>query len=421
MALTMHEKQAVTRELARRYVRAGRRAKAAIVDQVVSLAGYNRSYATWLLRTYARRVTLPQAHGPTLVCEAADKGRRPVRARPRVYGDRVVAALKRVWLVADCICGKRLAPFLGELVPVLEHHEELVLDAETRARLLAVSAATIDRLLAQEKARQRVIDPARPRPDSLLLRQIPIVTHAERRADRPGHVQVDLVGHDGGSAAGEYCQTLDVTDLYCGWTETAAVRNKAHCWTFAALRAIRGRLPFPLLSIHSDNGPEFINNALYEYCRANGLEFTRSRPYQKNDNCCVEQKNYSVVRRAVGYLRYEAGQQLGLLNRLYAELRPYTNFFQPVVKLLVKTRVGSRVHKRYEPARTPYQRLLGWEGLEPEAKGRLAEEYRGLNPAELKRRCERLQRQLLKEAAGQVAPAGPACVLAGGSVHAGQG
>ncbi|MBM3314301.1 transposase family protein [candidate division WOR-3 bacterium] len=337
----MREKQAVTRELARRCVRAGRRAKAAIVDQVVSLAGCNRSYATWLLRTCARRVTLPQARGPTLVCEAADGGRRPVCARPR--------------------------------------------------------------------------------PDSLPLRQIPIVTHVERRADRPGHIQVDLVGHDGGSAAGEHCQTLDVTDLYCGWTETAAVRNKAHCWTLAALRAIRGRLPFPLLGIHSGNGPEFINNALYEYCRADGLEFARSRPYQKNDNRCVEQKNYSVVRRAVGYLRYETGQQLGLLNRLYAELRPYTNFFQPVVKLLVKTRVGSRVHKRYEPARTPYQLLLGWEGLEPEARGRLAEEYRGLNPAELKRRCERLQRQLLKEAAGQAAPAGHTCILAGGSVHAGQG
>ena len=401
MALSMREKQAVTRELARRYVRARRSAKAAIVDQVVSLAGYNRSYATWLLRTYARQVVLPQAYGPAVICEAADKGLRPARARPRIYDERVLAALRRVWLIADCICGKRLAPFLGELVPILERHEELVLDTQTRARLLAVSAATIDRLLAEEKRRQRLLDPTRPKPDSLLLRQIPIVTHAERRAECPGHVQVDLVGHDGGFGAREYCQTLDVTDLCCGWTETEAVRNKAHCWTFAALKAIRNRLPFPLLGIHSDNGSEFINHALHEYCRNNGLEFTRSRPYQKNDNCCVEQKNYSVVRRAVGYQRYETRKHLVLLNRLYAVLRPYTNFFQPVVKLLVKTRVGSHVHKKYEPAKTPYQRLLAWEGLEPSTRQRLATEYRELNPAELKRRCERLQRQLLKEVAEQ--------------------
>jgi transposase InsO family protein len=335
---------------------------------------------------------------------AAGKGQRRVRARPRVYDERVLAALKRAWLIADCICGKRLAPFLGELVPVLERFEELVLDKQTRARLLAISAATIDRLLAHEKARQRLLDPTRPKPDSLLLRQIPIVTHAERRADRPGYVQIDLVGHDGGCGAGEYCQTLDVTDLYSGWTETQAVRNKAHGWTFAALRDIQGRLPFPLLGIHSDNGPEFINKALYEYCRTNGLEFSRSRPYQKNDNCCVEQKNYSVVRRAVGYLRYETERQLVLLNRLYAVLRPYTNFFQPVVKLLAKTRVGSRVHKRYELARTPYQRLLVWVELEPAVRERLAAEYCRLNPAELKRQCERVQGLLLKQAEGQTAP-----------------
>jgi len=407
MALTMREKQAVTREMARRYVRAKRSAKAAMVDQVVSLAGYNRSYATWLLRTYAKQVTLPKAHCPAVICEAAGKELRAARARPRIYDERVLAALRRVWLIADCICGKRLAPFLGELVPILERHEELVLETETRARLLAISAATIDRLLSEEKRRQRLLDPARPRPDSLLLRQIPIVTHAERRAECPGYVQVDLVSHDGGFGAREHCQTLDVTDLYSGWTETQAVRNKAHCWTFAALKDIRSRLPFPLLGIHSDNGAEFINHALYDYCRKHGLEFTRSRPYQKNDNCCVEQKNYSVVRRAVGYQRYETGRHLMLLNQLYAVLRPYTNFFQPVVKLLVKTRVGSRVHKQYEPAKTPYQRLLVWKELEPSLRQRLATEYRELNPAELKRRCERLQRQLLKEVTEQAAVADP--------------
>ena len=317
----------------------------------------------------------------------------------------MLAALKRVWQIMDCICGKRLAPFLPELVPILERHEELVLDEDTRSKLVTISAASIDRLLAEERRRRRLLDRARARPDTALLRQIPIQTHVDALVNRPGSVEVDLVSHDGGLGAGEYCQTLDVTDRYSGWTETEAVRNKAHLWVFAAMKAIRQRLPFGLWAIHSDNGSEFINHALYDYCQAERLEFTRSRPYEKNDNCHVEQKNYTVVRRAVGYFRYETREQLLLLNRLYRLLRPYTNFFQPTVKLLSKTRRGSTVSKRYEPARTPHQRLLGWEELPEFDRGRLAEEYRSLNPAALKRECERLQRRLLKLVESQVASA----------------
>jgi hypothetical protein len=399
----MHEKQAITKELARRYARANRKTKTAIITQVVDITGYNRSYTTWLLRVHNRQLMLAQAHRPTLMLETARNDQMSYRTRPRVYDERVRAALKRVWHVADCICGKRLAPFLGQFVPVLERFEELVLDEDTRSKLLAISAATIDRLLSQEKERLRLLDPARPKPNPLLLRQIPIVTHADRNADRPGHVQVDLVGHDGGYGVGEYCQTLDVTDLYSGWTETQAVRNKAHRWVLAALRVIRSRLPFHLLEIHSDNGSEFINAALYEYCQTAEVRFTRSRPYQKNDNCCVEQKNYSVVRRAVGYLRYETKRHLVLLNQLYAVLRPYTNFFQPVVKLVAKTRAGSRVHKRYDVAQTPHQRVLTWVGLDSRAREELEVTYRGLNPAELKRRSERIQQQLLKQIEKQAA------------------
>ena len=407
MALTMREKQAVTKELARQYGRADRKTKAAIIDQVVGLTGYNRSYATRLLRAGCRGTRPAQSGTAGLLSGTTGIGRIRLRARPRVYGERVLVALKRVWQIEDGICGKRLAPFLDELVPILERHEELVLDEDTRSKLLTISAATIDRLLRSEKARLRLQDPARVRPDSLLLRQIPIVTHAERRAETPGYVQIDLVGHDGGCTVGEYCQTVDVTDLYSGWTDTQAVRNKAHRWVLAALCDIRDRMPIPLRGIHSDNGSEFINATLFSYCQAEGLTFSRSRPYQKNDNCCVEQKNYSVVRRATGYLRYETEGQLRLLNRLYVALRPYTNFFQPVVKLVEKTRVGSRVRKQYDPARTPYQRLSTWKQWEPQARERLRVAYCGLNPAELKRQCERIQRSLVKAAEGQAAPVRP--------------
>jgi len=168
----------------------------------------------------------------------------------------------------------------------------------------------------------------------------------------PGFVEMDLVSHDGGSARGDYIQTLDLTDVFSGWTETRAVRNKAQVWTFQALKEIRGKLPFQMLGIDSDNGGEFINAHLLNYCKEQKITFTRSRPYKKNDNCFVEQKNYSVVRRAVGYARYDTEEELEVLNQLYESLRLYTNFFQPVMKLAEKERMGSKVKKKYDKAKT---------------------------------------------------------------------
>ena len=178
-----------------------------------------------------------------------------------------------------------------------------------------------------------------------------------------------------------------------------AVRNKAQAWVFAALKEMRQKLPFSLLGIDSDNGSEFINKDLWEYCQKQKLSFTRSRPYRKNDNCFVEQKNYSVVRRAVGYARYDTEAQLHLLNELYATLRLYTNFFQPTMKLKSKERVGSKVIKRYDPAQTPYQRVLAAAQVSEAEKQRLRAKYKTLNPAALKRKLMRLQDRLLKSTA----------------------
>jgi hypothetical protein len=204
------------------------------------------------------------------------------------------------------------------------------------------------------------------------------------------------VGHEGGLAAGDYCQTLDLTDIATTWTETMAVRNKAQTWVFEALKILRKNLPFPLRGLDSDNGSEFINNYLVAYCEREKLSFTRSRPYRKNDNCFVEQKNYSVVRRAVGYQRYDTEAQLQLLNELYATLRLYTNFFQPTMKLQSRARVGSKVTKRYDRAQTPYQRVLAAPQIAKAHKERLRLKYETLNPAALKRKLTRLQERLLK-------------------------
>jgi len=299
----------------------------------------------------------------------------------------------------DYICGKRLQPLLPELITVLERHNEFHCDRETRSKLLAISAATIDRLLKPERRKFELRGRSGTKPGTLLKKQIPIRTFADWDEQQPGFAEIDLVGHDGGSVAGDYCQTLDLTDIATTWTETKAVRNKAQAFVFEALKEIRAELPFPLLGIDSDNGSEFINQYLTTYCVREKLSFTRSRPYRKNDNCFVEQKNYSIVRRAVGYQRFDTDKQLGILNELYATLRLYTNFFQPTMKLIRKERVGSKVSKRYDRAQTPYQRVLAAPQVSQAAKQKLRRKYELLNPAALKRRLMRLQDRLLKSTA----------------------
>lgn len=385
MGLTMKERKAVTGVMRARYRRASKKQKGRMLDEFIALTGYHRWYAVGLLRALG-------AH-PEVRRERVAK--RP-RQRPRVYDAAVQAVLQRVWVIMDCICGKRLAAVMPETIAVLERHGELRLEATTRQKLRAISAASIDRLLAAQRRRLNVRGRSGTKPGTLLKHQIPVRTFAEWDQTQPGFVEIDLVGHDGGFAHGDFCQTLDVTDVASGWTETQAVLNKAQVWVFAALQLIRARLPFALRGIDSDNGSEFINYHLLHYTQQEHITFTRGRPWKKNDGCFVEQKNYSVVRRAVGYARYEGDAQLRLLNELYAELRLYTNFFQPVMKLIGKERIGAKVKKTYDRPCTPYQRLLDSSALSAPAKQKLRTQYAGLNPAELKRRIVRLQTRLLK-------------------------
>lgn len=381
MGLTMRERQAVGRQLRQRYLKAGKKERGRILDEFVGLTGYNRSYARYVLR-----------HGAVKTSSGVKV--KTTRRRSGKYDGAVMGALRGVWIIADYICGKRLAPLLKEIVPVLERFGELTLTEETRGRLMEISPATIDRLLVADRRRMEIKGRSRTKPGTLLKHQIPVRTFADWDDLRPGFAEIDLVGHDGGDAVGEYAQTLDVVDVCTGWTETEAVRNKAQKWVFEALKDIEKRMPFPLLGIDSDNGSEFINGHLLRYCKENEITFTRARPYRKNDNCHVEQKNYSVVRRAVGYARYDTPEELRTLNELYGHLRLYTNFFQPVMKLREKTRTGSRVTKRYDTARTPMKRALESEHLDATVKRILVKQHEGLNPAELKRRITRLQEKL---------------------------
>ena len=393
MGLTMKEKRSVAAVKAAGYTQATRQEKTRRLDELVELTHYTRRHARRLMSQHGKQLWLNQQ---TKV--VGDLKLRPRRERARVYDESVKVALVKLWKMMDYICGKRLQPALAELLAVLERHNELSCDAPTKAKLLKISAATIDRLLRPERRKYELRSRSRTRPGTLLKHQIPIRTFSDWDEQRPGFAEIDLVGHDGGHAVGDYCQTLDLTDIATTWTETMAVKNKAQVWVFAALKKLRKNLPFPLLGLDSDNGGEFINTQLERYCRDQKLTFTRSRPYRKNDNCFVEQKNYSVVRRAVGYGRFDTEEQLELLNDLYSHLRLFTNFFLPTMKLETKERVGSRVKKTYDKAQTPYQRVLTSPQISKADKQRLKAKYATLNPAALKRKLDRLQQRLLHSA-----------------------
>lgn len=391
MRLTMKERKKAAAIIAPRYQKARKKDKGVILDEFIELTGYGRRYASYILRSHGKKIRISQK--TVLV---GDVRRRMPAKRSRIYDDAVLEVLKKVWYIMDCICGKRLAPVLNEVVVRLQRYREIRVDFEVKRKLQKISPATIDRLLAKERRKQTIKGRSNTKPGTLLKHQIPIRTFSEWNEQRPGFAEIDLVGHDGGDAHGDFAQTLDVTDVCTTWTETEAVRNKAQLWVFDALMDIRQRLPFDLLGIDSDSGSEFINAHLFRYCGQEGITFTRARSYRKNDGCFVEQKNYSVVRRAVGYLRYDTEQELLTLNELYRHLRLYTNFFQPTMKLLEKTRIGSKVIKKYDTPKTPCRRVLASPYVSDKRKEVLKGQYAKLNPAQLKRQITRLQQKLLR-------------------------
>ncbi|WP_083816156.1 DDE-type integrase/transposase/recombinase [Thermodesulfobium narugense] len=287
---------------------------------------------------------------------------------------------------------KRLKPVLPDIIYKLKEFKEIQIERDVEEKLFKISASTIDRILSEYKRMNKPKGKTYTKPGSLLKSQIPIRTFSEWDESIPGYLEIDLVGHEGGDLRGEFIQTLTAVDICTGWIEIDALRNKAQRWVFESIDEIKKRLPFKLFGIDSDNGAEFINHQLHRYCVENNITFTRSRKYRKNDNCYVEQKNYSVVRKYVGYFRYDREVELITLKRLYESLRLYINFFQPIMKQISKERIGSKVTKKYDKARTPYQRILENPGVEKIDKEKLIEQYTKLNPAELQREIVKLQK-----------------------------
>lgn len=308
------------------------------------------------------------------------------------------------WEVLGMPAGKRLEPMLGELVVVLRRCGELVIDDAVAGQLVAMSAATIDRRLASERKKYQLKGRCRTKPGTLLKSQIPVRTWAAWDDAVPGFVEIDLVSHDGGNPAGVHAWTLTVTDIATGWTETRSILGKAQKRVMAALNEIVVVMPFPIRGVDSDNGSEFINFTLLEWCRKRHITFTRSRVGNKNDGCHVEQKNWTTVRVMVGYHRYDTAAELVLLNKIWELQSLLANYFYPQQKLESKVRTGAKVTKKYEKARTPYRRAQADKTTTVEEVKRLTEVYADLNPAALQRHIQALCSELLTLTTSKAGP-----------------
>lgn len=366
--LTVHEYAVAVRQ---RYQAAPKKEKGKILDEFCAATGMHRKAVTRLLRRGVRLAPAPKKKG-----------------RPTRYGVEVTEALVKVWEAGDRMCGKLLVGVAEVLVSGLERHGELRLTAAVREALLSISAATIDRRLAGWR-RRLGRQPRRPVPATTTLKaQIPIRTWGEWTGVEPGSLQADLVLHCGESSEGFFLVTLTAIDVATGWTELQALWGMHQEKVGAAMQQTRGQLPFTLRELHTDNGGEFINHALYDWCLKRGVRFTRGRGYKKNDQAYVEQRNWQAVRRRVGYDRYSSKLALAALERLYRLVRLQLNFMLPVRKLVRKERHGARVRQLYDAPRTPYQRLLEAGVLEQAAVARLEEQLLAINPADLQRRIE---------------------------------
>jgi len=373
--MVLRSKQDYLETIRARYQQTGKKAKTLILDEFCATCGYNRKYAIRLLS------------------KARQKGSRRGSKRPgpkTVYREeKLVEALKRIWFASDQMCSKKLKAAIPLWLPFYDAEFESMEDA-TKENLLRVSSATIDRLLKPFRALHKK-GRCTTRPGTLLKNQIPIKTE-HWDVSLPGFFEADTVAHCGNSMAGDFVHSLTFTDILTGWTENRAVWGKGSQGVLREIEDIEQCIAFPILGFDCDNGSEFLNHHLVRYFTdrpKNPVMFTRSRPFQKNDNAFVEQKNWTHVRQLLGYDRFDKPELVGLINDLYKnEWSLFNNYFCPTLKLKEKLKINSRYVKTYEPPQTPYQRLMDSENIIPDTKNNLKEVYNSLNPFTLKRTIE---------------------------------
>jgi hypothetical protein len=367
--------------IAGRYHAATRIEKKKILDEFIKVTGFHRKHAIRSLKRHARNIS-------------------ETSPRARIYDEAAVTALTILWEAADRICGKRLKEAIPTLVDAMERHGHLQLEPEVRSRVLAMSAATMDRVLkpARDMGKQ-----GRRRSginNTPLRKSIAVRTFSDWNDPPPGFFEMDMVAHCGKSVAGSHAHSLVLTDIASGWTEGAAMVVREQTLITVTVEEVRLKLPFPMLGLDVDNDSAFINETVVDYCKDRKLELTRSRAYKKNDQAWIEQKNGSVVRRMVGYGRLEGVAATTTLGELHDVVRLYVNFFQPSFKLKSKIREGAKVKKTYYPPATPYERLLANDRVTNECKEQLRQTFSKLDPVHLLNQIRECQRNLVQQEVG---------------------
>ena len=371
------DKRAVVRAFSKEYKKDRKKGKTLLLTKLSKITGYSRKHLMEIL------INPP-------------KKRRIRRHRISRYLA-ILKPLKKLWAVGNYASGQRLVPMIPIYLDALKRHEKWTVTKEERKLLFSISFSTVNRLLKHERRRVNLKGRSRTKPGSLLKNQIPIRTFSDWTEKKPGFSEIDTVHHCGGDPRGDYVHTLDTTDVFTGWNECRAFMGKSERHTVEGLEIIRKRLPFPLLGIDFDTGGEFVNYHLIRYSKRNQITYTRAREEKKNDKNYIEQQNFSVVRRFVGYQRLDTYPQLKNLNHLYDLLSDYQNFFQPVMRLREKVRNGTRLTRRYDKPKTAYQRVLESSDIDPKVKEKLKQRFLTLNPKRLLLEITRLGRNLAKK------------------------
>jgi len=372
----MNARKQYLEELGKEYQRVAEGSRGGLLDEAEKRTGLNRKYLIRVLN------------------HPAGGGRGKRRKRRAEYGAAVGTALVKMWDIFEQPCGQRMVAVLpGELERLRELGEVRCSDA-VASRLQEISASTIDRLRRREKRIRHLRRNRNPNVHRLIYQKVPVKVAADWDTDEIGNVQVDFVAHCGRSSGGDYLHTLSAVEIASNWWEGQAIRARSQQATQEGLSQMRPRFPFRLRELHPDNDSALVNDLLWDWCQEQGIRLSRSRPYKKNDNAWVEQKNWTHVRKVVGYRRFDTTGELRLLNEIYGVLRLYKNFCLPTIRLRSKVRVEGRMQRVYASPRTPYQRVMESRQVDRETKRKLRKTYEGLNPAALHRRLTELRGQL---------------------------
>ena len=375
--MNIQAKEQYMETLRERYLTSNKKEKGLILDEFCRNTKQERKY---VIKKFRYKVRLKKER----------------KKRRENYDGEVKTVLAKIWEIFDYPCGSRLKTLLTDETEKLRRLKEITCSDLIVEKLLKIGIATIDRKLEHEKE-VLLLNQKYSKKNPLLSHQVPVKTSADFDRNIVGHTEVDFVESCGVSTAGEYVNNLSLVEVATGWWEGEAVMGKSQERAIGAIKAVRNRLPCNLLGLHPDNGTNLLNYLIYDYTQSENIEYTRSRAYKKNDNCFVEQKNSTHVRKMIGYLRYDTQEEIDIINDLFRnDLRLYKNFFQPVMKLKAKVRIKGKIHRQYDIAKTPYARMMESNQINEETKIKLKIIYESLNPAELKRNIDRKLENLYK-------------------------